>query len=185
MNKKSIIESLLYVAGSDGISLTDIKKALDCPVDEIRSLLKEMSSEYVQNENFGLIIQNYNDNYYLLTKPSNKEYIAKLIDVRTKNPLSPAMLEVLAYVAYHNPTTLAKIDEVRSKSSETIIHKLESLGLINNLGRSETPGRPYQYAVSQKFFNLFGIKDEKDLPTQKIENINLDEFNFYRDEDEN
>lgn len=184
MNKKSIIESLLYVAGSDGITLNDMKRSLDCPIDEIRKLIKELNNEYNANENSGFIIQNYNDNYYLLTKPANKQYIEKLIDVRTKNPLSPAMLEVLAYIAYHDPTTMSKIDEVRCKSSEAIVHKLENLGLVNNLGRSDEPGRPYKYSVSTKFFNLFGIKDAKDLPTQKIEDISVEDFNFYRDDEE-
>ena len=41
-NNKSIIESVLYVSGDEGIKVADLKKVLDLATDDIRKLLNEM-----------------------------------------------------------------------------------------------------------------------------------------------
>ena len=41
-NNKSIIESVLYVSGDEGIKVADLKKVLDIATDDIRKLLNEM-----------------------------------------------------------------------------------------------------------------------------------------------
>jgi segregation and condensation protein B len=191
MENKSIIESLLYVSGSEGIDIADIKKVVDLPTDDLRKLIKEMKETLDQNINSGLTIKVYGTHYYLLTKPDNKSYVAKLIDVRLKNPLTPAVLETLAIIAYNNPCTVAKVEDIRGVSSENALKRLESLDLIKNVGRASTPGRPYLYEITQKFFNLFGIKNLNELPKINLESSddisgeNLDFFNSARFEDEN
>ena len=56
LNNKAIIESLLYVAGVEGLTIADLKRVLDISTEEIRKLLKEMQNEYKLNPNCGLII---------------------------------------------------------------------------------------------------------------------------------
>ncbi|MDR2369087.1 MAG: SMC-Scp complex subunit ScpB [Mycoplasmataceae bacterium] len=187
MNIKSVIESILYVSGNDGIDISDIKKVVNIPTDDIRKVIQAMKESYDNNPDSGFIIKPYGTHYYLLTKPVNKEFISKLIDVRLKNPLSPAVMETLAIIAYNNPCPGVKVDEIRGTSSENALKRLESLELIKNIGRAATPGRPYIYEITQKFFNLFGIKSLQDLPkinqdTNDIEN--LDFFNANRFEEE-
>jgi segregation and condensation protein B len=55
------------------------------------------------------------------------------------------------------------------------------LGLVNEAGRAETPGRPYIYEVTQKFFNLFGVKSVKDLPKFEgnAEDFDIDTTDFF------
>jgi segregation and condensation protein B len=189
MNHQSIIESLLYVAGSDGLDISDIKKVLNLPTDEIRSIVKALNKQYEANENSGLVIKLYGSHVYLLTKPTNKDQIAKLVDVKLKNPLTPAMLESLAIIAYNTPCTKVRVEEIRGTNSEASIKHLESLELIKNIGKASTPGRPYLYEVTNKFFNLFGIKSISDLPkinlesSQDFSNENLEFFNANREEE--
>lgn len=187
MNVKSVIEGILYVSGNDGIDVNDIKKVINMPVDDIRKLMKEMKQGYDSNPDCGFTIKPYGSHYYLLTKPENKEFISKLIDVRLKNPLTPAVMETLAIVAYNNPCTGVKVDEIRGTSSDNALKRLEALELIKNVGRANTPGRPYLYEITQKFFNLFGIKSLNELPkinqdTNDIENVDF--FNANRFEEE-
>ena len=40
-NNKSIIESVLYVSGDEGIKIADLKKVLDLATDDIRKLWNE------------------------------------------------------------------------------------------------------------------------------------------------
>ncbi|MDR3163900.1 MAG: SMC-Scp complex subunit ScpB [Mycoplasmataceae bacterium] len=187
INYQSIIESLLYVAGKDGLDIADIKKAINLPTDDIRTIIKTINKQYETNENCGFTIKFFGSHVYLLTKPLNKDYVAKLIDVKLKNPLTPAMLECLAIIAYNNPCTKVRIEEIRGTNSEAPIKHLETLELIKNIGKATTPGRPYLYEVTHKFFNLFGITSISDLPkinfdfTQDFANENLDFFNANRE----
>ena len=41
-NNKAIIEGLLFVAGVEGLEISDLKKVLEIPTDDIRKILKEI-----------------------------------------------------------------------------------------------------------------------------------------------
>lgn len=180
MNNKSVIESILYTVGSEGVELSALKKVLDIPTNDIKATLKEMAKEYADNENVGLCIKAFGDKYYLLTKESNHEFLAKLVDIKTKNPLTPALLETLAIVAYNQPCTRQKIEEIRNIDPTFAVDRLIELGLIENIGRAETPGNPFLYSVTQKFFELFGIKSLKELPPiEEIDFNTTDDINFF------
>ncbi|MCQ2748211.1 MAG: SMC-Scp complex subunit ScpB [Mycoplasmoidaceae bacterium] len=181
MNNKSIIQSILYTVGSEGIELSSIKKVLDISINDIRQTLKEMGTEMANDPNCGLCIKAFGDKYYLLTKESNHEYLAKLVNIKTRNPLTPALLETLAIIAYNQPCTRQKIEEIRNTDPTFAVDRLIELGLIANTGKADTPGNPYLYEVTQKFFELFGIKSIKDLPPIEDANFNLsdDDMNFF------
>lgn len=181
MNKKSVIQSILYTVGSEGVELSSLKKVLDIPTQEIKNLLKEIGTEMASDENCGLCIRVFGDKYYLLTKESNHEFLAKLVDIKTRNPLTPALLETLAIIAYNQPCTRQKIEEIRNIDPTFAVDRLIELGLIVNTGRADTPGNPYLYEVTQKFFELFGIKSLKELPPiEDVDfNINDEDLNFF------
>lgn len=181
MSNKSIIESILYTVGSEGIELSAIKKVLDISTTEIRNVLKAIANDYANNPDSGLCIKTFGQKYYLLTKEQNHEYLARLLDVKTKNPLTPALLETLAIIAYNQPCTRSKIEEIRNIDPTFALDRLIELGLIENKGRADTPGAPFLYEVTQKFFELFGIKSIKDLPPiEEVDfNVNDDDLNFF------
>lgn len=168
MNIKSVIESLLYVAGQDGVEISDIKRVLNIPTDEIRNYLKDMQKDYASNVNRGLNIEFFGDKWYLLTKKENKDFIANLFDINFKNPLSRSMLEALAVIAYNSPCPKSKIEQICGHNATNTIKRLMDLDLIHCVGQASTPGLPYLYEITSKFFNLFGIKSIKELPN--IEN---------------
>ncbi|MBQ0045417.1 MAG: SMC-Scp complex subunit ScpB [Mycoplasma sp.] len=181
MSNKSVIQSILYTVGSEGVELSSIKKVLDLPINEIKTTLKEMAKQMSEDEHCGLCIKVFGDKYYLLTKEANHEYLAKLVDIKTKNPLTPALLETLAIIAYNQPCTRAKIEEIRNIDPTFAVDRLIELGLVENIGRAETPGNPFLYSVTQKFFELFGIKSLKELPPIEDVDFNVadDDLNFF------
>lgn len=181
MNHKSVIESILYTVGSEGVELASIKKVIDLPINDIKKLMKELAADYSNNPNSGLCIKVFGDKYYLLTKETNHEFLAKLVNIKTKNPLTPALLETLAIIAYNQPCTRAKIEEIRNIDPTFAVDRLIELGLVENIGRAETPGNPFLYGVTQKFFELFGIKSLKDLPPIEDVDFNVadDDLNFF------
>lgn len=181
-NTKSIIESLLYIKGRDGTTVNEIKKVINLPVDDIRKLLKEMKKEYDQNVDRGITIQQYGDTYRLLTKKENHNILTLIYDTKTKSPLTQSLLETLAIVAYNQPCPSSLIEKIRGHNALNGLEKLTKLDLIKCIGRANTPGKPYLYEITNKFYDLFGIKSIKELPNID-ENINLDDldnsFDFF------
>lgn len=181
-NTKSIVESLLYIKGRDGTTVNEIKKVINLPVDDIRKLLKEMKKEYDQNVDRGITIQQYGDTYRLLTKKENHDILTLIYDTKTKSPLTQSLLETLAIVAYNQPCPSSLIEKIRGHNALNGLEKLTKLDLIKCIGRANTPGKPYLYEITNKFYDLFGIKSMKELPNID-KNINLDDldnsFDFF------
>ncbi|MCF0227231.1 MAG: SMC-Scp complex subunit ScpB [Malacoplasma sp.] len=163
-NNKAIIEGLLFVAGVEGLEISDLKKVLEIPTDDIRKLIKEMQNDYKQNPNSGLAIEIFGDKYKILTKQELNEIISKVYEIKTRNALSQAMMEALAIIAYNAPCPGSKVEQIRGKDASSVIARLQALGLIENKGRATTPGCPYLYDVTSKFFDHFGIKSLSELP---------------------
>lgn len=187
-NTKSIIESLLYIKGRDGTTINEVKKVVNLPADDIRKLLKEMKKEYDQNADRGITIQQYGDTYRLLTKKENHDILALIYDTKTKSPLTQSLLETLAIVAYNQPCPSSLIEKIRGHNALNALDKLTKLDLIKCIGRADTPGKPYLYEITNKFYDLFGVKSIKELPDID-KSINLDEldnsFDFFDTNTEN
>lgn len=190
MNNKSIIESILYTSGNDGVDINTFKKVLGIESEEIIKLINELKTKYESDQDSGLLIKKYGNSFYLLSKEDNNQDIAKAMNYASKNPLTPAMMEVLAIIAYNNPCTSTKIEKIRGVDSKNAISKLIALNLIKEAGRDTTPGCPYLYKTTQEFLNLFGIKALSNLPKLKdsdqslLEETDVDFFNSNRIEEE-
>ncbi|MDE7433921.1 MAG: SMC-Scp complex subunit ScpB [Mycoplasmoidaceae bacterium] len=190
MNNYSIIESILYTSGNDGVDINTFKKVLNIPAEEIVKMIDELKDKYANDEKSGFLIKKYGSSFYLLSKEENAEYISKALNYINKNPLTPAMMETLSIIAYNNPATGAMVEKIRGVDSKNAINKLISLGLIKEAGRDTTPGCPYLYKTTQKFLNLFGIKSLSSLPKLKegtenlIDEMDVDFFNSSRIEDD-
>lgn len=79
--------------------------------------------------------------------------------------LSRAGLEVLAIIAYHQPTTRAEIEEIRGVStSKGTLDTLLELGWVRLRGRRKSPGRPVTFGTTAAFLEQFGLKALTDLP---------------------
>jgi segregation and condensation protein B len=79
--------------------------------------------------------------------------------------LSRAALEVLAIIAYHQPTTRAEVEEVRGVASGGgTFDILMQTGWVRMRGRRRTPGRPVTYGTTDAFLDHFGLESLSDLP---------------------
>ncbi len=78
--------------------------------------------------------------------------------------LSPAALETLAIVAYRQPVTKSAVEQIRGVDSDYTLRALLHRRLIVELGRAETPGRPYLYGTDFEFLERFGITSLDQLP---------------------
>ena len=98
--------------------------------------------------------------------------------------MSPAALETLAIIAYNGPITRVEIDELRGVSTVFVLRKLLAKDLIKVCGKSNLPGKPNLYEVTNNFLDYFGLATINDLPKLKdSESEELDLYNTLYKED--
>jgi len=100
----------------------------------------------------------------LTTDPAISITVENFLGLQAPSTLSQAALETLAIVAYKQPVTRPQVDVVRGVNSDSVMRSLLSKGLIEELGRAETPGRPIYYGTSPAFLQYFGLESIDDLP---------------------
>ena len=162
MNKKAILEGLLFVVGDDGLTLKQIEDILGLPLEEVNQLISELRNDY-EDPSRGIKINILGDRFKLSTKKEHREYYKKLLEDEDNN-LSQAALETLAIVAYNEPLTRVMVDEIRGVNSREMLHKLVAKGLVKEVGRSDLPGRPILYATTSEFLDYFGLASKEELP---------------------
>ena len=163
-NIKSIIDSTLFLAGEEGVSLQDLKRTTGLnESSQLKTILNQLQKDYDVDDS-GLVLVQFGEKFKLLTQSKNKDALSKFVTTSFRTPLSQRNLETLAIIAYNQPTTRAKIQAIRDRDPKPAIDALLKLNLIIEAGRQDTPGHPILYTVSQKFYDLFGIRNLTELP---------------------
>ncbi len=168
MNISSVLESLLFVSG-DGITIAQLAEILEIPSDEVLAQIEILKKFYETNRR-GITVIQYDEYVQLKTVEENFVYVNRLAESKKKLPLSPAALETLSIVAYHQPVTRSSIEFIRGVNSDGPMGKLLERGLIEEHGRLDAPGRPILYVTTKEFLRSFGLHSLADLPdTETLE----------------
>lgn len=163
---KELIESLIFVS-LEPLSLEKIKNVLQEFEDkEIELAIRDLLESYASNESGIKIIQSAGG-YLFSTKPEFDSWIRRLFRAERKSRLSPAALETLSAVAYHQPLTLAEISALRGVDSTHTLKVLLRKKMVKIVGRKKSPGRPLIYRTTNKFLSHFGLDTIRDLPSQE------------------
>lgn len=162
MNIDAVIESLLFVSG-DGLAISQIAEILEITEEETREQVDKLKTFYKENKR-GIEIVEYDGYIQLKTPEDNFLYVTKLAESKRKQPLSPAALEALSIVAYHQPVTRSSVEFIRGVNSDGPMSRLVERGLIEETGRLDAPGRPILYSTTKEFLRSFGLSSLKDLP---------------------
>lgn len=179
MNYKAIIEGLLFVSGNEGLSLNEIITITAINKDEATMIIKELYDDY-EKEDRGLHIEYLGNKFKITTKTEHKEFYKKLIKNEQNSILSQSSLETLAIIAYNAPITRIQIDEIRGVNSSYIIRKLLLKGLIEEVGKSDAPGKPIIYNITTKFLDYFGLGSVEELPKINFDDVKPDdELNLF------
>ncbi|WP_423407281.1 SMC-Scp complex subunit ScpB [Heyndrickxia sp. MSNUG] len=161
---KGILESLLFAAGDEGLSLKQIAAVLDVEELKANEIVAELQIEYEKDDNRGITIVQLAGVFQLATKKEHADYLKKLVESPGAGHLSQAALETLAIIAYKQPITRVEIEEIRGVKTERPLHTLSSRALIKEVGRAEGTGRAILYGTTKEFLDYFGLKNIKELP---------------------
>jgi segregation and condensation protein B len=156
------IEGLLFV--SPGlVSIYQLAKTLETTEGEIETGLSNLEAHYKEGSH-GLRLMRIKSKVQLTTAPEISKIVESFLELETTSTLSQAALETLAIVAYKQPVTRPEIDVIRGVNSDGVMRTLLSKGLIDELGRAESPGRPIYYGTSPEFLQYFGLESLDMLP---------------------
>ncbi len=167
---ESIIESLIFSYG-DALSLEKICEIIELDKKTAKNLMKNFMDKY-NSENKGIIIREINDKYQMCSNPQYYDYVTKLYQIRQKQALSQAAYEVLAIIAYNQPITKAKIEQIRGVNSDSAVTRLLERNLVKEAGKLDVPGRPRLFETTDEFLRCFGFKSIRDLPMLDIQDLN-------------
>ena len=159
---ESVIEALLFAAG-EPIDAKEIAKAIDVDVKTTRSLIDNLTCKY-EADRRGITIVELDGSFQMCTNPRYYEYVKKVFADTRKKPLTPALLETLAIIAYKQPVTKAQIEHIRGVDADHGVNKLVEYSLVTECGRADTPGRPIMFATTDDFLKYFGINSLQQLP---------------------
>ena len=177
MDKKAVLEGLLFISGDEGLTKEKISDNLEVSLEEATELLSDLINDY-SDDSRGITINKFGDNYKLVTKREHADYYKKIVDAEISESLSNSALETLSIIAYNGPITRIMIDEIRGVSSAHLVRKLVLKNLVKVVGRSELPGKPMLYGVTDQFLDYFGLKSIDDLPEIEIDE-NIEESDLY------
>lgn len=159
MEPTAVLEALLFLSGQP-MKIAEIAAHTGWSSSQIQQTAQALNTSLAA-AGHGLTVLRVAGGYQLVTKPRLFEAIQWVRTGTTE--LSPMALEVLAIVAFKQPITRAEIEKLRGVSSERILTSLVQQGLVIDLGRKDSPGRPILYGTSAYFLECIGMDSLADL----------------------
>lgn len=156
----AIIESLLFVA-PEPVELSTLARSLGIRHTVLERALAELGERLKSG---GLRLQRSPSAVQLVTAPEWSRYVERFLGVAAEQPLSSAALETLAIIAYRQPVTRAVIETIRGVNAERALATLRARCLVDEVGRTESVGRPLLYGTTMQFLEHFGLESLGALP---------------------
>jgi segregation and condensation protein B len=161
------VEALLFASPAP-VSIPQLASALDVTPRLVQKAIDTLQQDLNQR---GIRLQKHQSLFQLTTAPELARDIEVFLQLESTSRLTPAALEVISIIAYQQPVTRPQIDAVRGVNSDSVLRTLLRYGLIEETGRSETPGRPILYATTIEFLQQFGIESLGQLPPLNLEDL--------------
>ena len=154
------IEAVLFVAEKP-VSRAELAKTIGSGQKAVSEGLAELGEWY---QGTGLRLQYEGDDWQIVTAPEQAPFVAAYLGA-DRLRLSGAALETLSVVAYRQPATRAEVESIRGVNCDQTIYTLMQRRLIEELGRREAPGSPFEYGTTWEFLECFGLTSLDALPT--------------------
>lgn len=167
-NIEQAIEAILFAAGHP-MTYEKLGEVLGYYGSHIKKKVMAFAKKYNSDANRGIMLLAFDSTCQLCTREEFLPYIKNALGIRRGGNLSASSLEVLAIIAYNQPTTRAFIDDVRGVDSTYIMGSLLEKNLIEVCGRLDVPGRPNLYRTTASFLRCFGIETLEQLPYVEIQ----------------
>lgn len=157
---KHIIEGLIFMA-TEPVTAADLAEISGQDTELVENICKKLMEEYEEDRK-GFCLRRIDGGYLFYASPLLSPYLEKIYGPRMRN-LSPAAYETLAIVAYQGPVTRSHLELIRGVRSDGPLNQLLTRGLVEEVGRKDSPGRPILYNTGPYFMQAFGLDRIEDL----------------------
>ncbi|HEY6411696.1 MAG TPA: SMC-Scp complex subunit ScpB, partial [Ktedonobacteraceae bacterium] len=141
----------------------ELRKLLDIDEGNLAQGLQTLERDLVHYGR-GIRLQRLGEQVQLVTAPENARYVAALLGLPMSAKLTTAAMETLAVITYRQPVTRSQIEAVRGVNSDRALANLIQHGLVAEVGRAQTVGRPMLFATTPEFLQQFGLTKLEELP---------------------
>ena len=166
---KRIFEAILFTMG-EPVELSALAQCTATEKKEADRIIHEMMTEY-ESSGRGMRIIEMDGSFQMCTCKEAYEYLIKLVKIPKNFRLTDIQLEVLSIIAYKQPVTKLEIEKIRGVQSDYAVNRLVEVGLVEEAGRLDQPGRPVLFSTTREFLRRFGLKNTQELPDIKVEKI--------------
>lgn len=153
------LEALLFVVDRP-LTRREAAKLLEVDRARFDRLVTELQSSLSGR---GITLLTHGDELQLTSGPEQARAVAAWIGTGGSD-MTAAPLETLTVIAYRQPVTKAGIEEIRGVDADYALRVLLERGLVEEVDRLETAGRPHRYATTIEFLRKFGLSSLSDLP---------------------
>jgi segregation and condensation protein B len=161
----SVLESLLLVSAQP-LPLEKIGQLLGgLSKQEARAVVDAVRRKY-SSDLSGILVEEVAKGLQMRTNPANQEFVRRLFDSRPARFTRPS-LETLAVVAYKQPVTRLEIEQIRGVDCAGALKTLMERRLVKVVGKKDVPGRPFLFATTREFLEVFSLGSLAELPSMR------------------
>jgi segregation and condensation protein B len=157
------VEAILF-SSHRPLGVRELQQATEADRPAVEAALEALRESLAHR---GLMLQRHHDEVHLATRPEVAGYVRRALRPEVAGRLSPAAYETLAIVAYQQPVTRARIEEVRGVNSDGVLANLELRDLVAEVGRGSGPGQPKLYGTTMRFLQMLGLESLDQLPAPR------------------
>jgi segregation and condensation protein B len=157
------LEALFFVS-DEPLSASVLAQTLELDRRQVEGMCGTLQAT-LEERGSGLVLRNVAGGWRLFTHPDVQPEVERFVLSSRQARLTKAALEALAIVAYKQPVTRHQVSAIRGVNSDGVLRALQDRGLIEEVGREATPGRPVLYATTPQFLERLGLPSLASLPS--------------------
>ncbi len=157
------LEALFFVS-DEPLTSALLAQSLEVDRPTIDASCEDLA-EILETRGSGLVLRNVAGGWRLFSHPDVATVVERFVLSSRQARLTKAALETLSIVAYKQPVTRHQVSAIRGVNSDGVLRALQDKGVIAEVGREETPGRPMLYGTTPEFLERLGLASLASLPS--------------------
>ncbi len=166
-----IVEALLFTGGAPLTAVQACEIVRGLTAEQFHQAIDALNQDY-RRQGRPYAVQPQGQGFVLTLRSRYRKVVDALYGTAREARLSPAVVDVLALVAYRQPAAKQEIDSLRGDESGALLRQLVRRGLIAVVQRGDAEQREVAYGTTPRFLELFGLSSLEDLPrTQDLQQL--------------
>lgn len=163
-----ILEAMLFVGSADGQPLEAKKIASlmrGVRENEIADFVEDLNQQYIRDAAPYQIVTE-SGGFKMQLNDSFSDVRNRFYSEQKDADLPQRAIDVLSLVAYKQPITKAKVEELRGRNCSAVLSQLVRRKLLE-IERTDEKPRQNLYRTTERFLKLFEIESLEDLPSSQ------------------